>query len=173
VTLAPPHVRKGKYRREAVSVWATRVWEESPPAGEEPLEWLPLADQPVEDGKASRRVVGWYERRPIVEEFHKGRKTGAGIERPQLRDAESLRAGVALLGVVAVALVNLLVAARRYVPGLWVRGLTVREFTLALARLGGHLNRNSDGLPGWITPWRGWERLHATLDYEMARATCG
>jgi hypothetical protein len=73
------------------------------------------------------------------------------------------------MSVVAVALVNLRVAARdaqqadrpaqQIVPRLWVRvlsiwrykevrPLTFREFTLALARLGGHLNRKSDGLPG-------------------------
>ncbi len=49
--------------------------------------------------------------------------------------------------------------ARRYVPGGWVRvlsiwryreerDLTVQEFTLALARLGGPLNRKPDGPPG-------------------------
>ena len=99
---------------------------------------------------------------------------------------------VAML-VVAIALVNLRVAARtaasaaepasRYVPRLWVRvlstwryqevrELTVQDFTLALGRLGGHLNRKRDGLPGWITLWRGWERLHTMLEYELSRATC-
>jgi transposase-like protein len=38
--------------------------------------------------------------------------------------------------------------------------LTVAEFFLALARLGGHLNRKSDGAPGWLTLWRGWQKLH-------------
>ena len=33
------------------------------------------------------------------------------------------------------------------------------DFCLALARLGGHLNRKSDGFPGWQTLWRGWEEL--------------
>jgi hypothetical protein len=40
------------------------------------------------------------------------------------------------------------------------RSLTsVREVALALGRLGGHLNRKSDGLPGWITLWRGYLTL--------------
>ena len=30
----------------------------------------------------------------------------------------------------------------------------------------------TDGLPGWITLWRGWERLHTMLAYELSRATC-
>jgi Transposase DNA-binding len=193
VTLRPPHVRRGQSRREALPLWAVRVWEADPPAGEGPLEWLLLTDQPVADAGALREVVGWYERRPVIEEYHKGQKTGVGTERLQLQDAGSLRAAIALLSVVAVAIVNLRVAARderqaeqparRHVPELWVRvlsvwrhqearELTVREFTLALGRMGGHLNRKSDGLPGWITLWRGWERLHTMIEYELARASC-
>jgi hypothetical protein len=193
LTVKPPQVRKGNYRPEAVPVWAVRVWEATPPAGEKPLEWFLLTEQPVADVAALRRVVSWYECRPLVEEFHKGQKTGVGIEKLQLQDAESVQAAIALLSVVAAALVNLRVAnrdedqaqqpARVWVPPLWVRvlsiwryrterELTVREFTQALARLGGHLNRKSDGPPGWITLWRGWERLHTMIDYELSRATC-
>jgi len=29
-----------------------------------------------------------------------------------------------------------------------------------LGRLGGHQNRKSDGPPGWLTLWRGWNDLH-------------
>jgi hypothetical protein len=46
--------------------------------------------------------------------------------------------------------------------------LTVAEFFLALARLGGHLNRKSDGAPGWQTLWRGWQKLQ--LMVQGARA---
>lgn len=193
VTLPPPRVRTGEYRRAPLSVWAIRVWEPDPPAGAEPLEWVLLTNQPAGDPAALRRVVGWYECRPVVEEFHKGQKTGTGIEKLQLQDPAGLRAAIALLSVVAVALVNLRVAGRdparasesaaRYVPASWVRvlsvwryraarDLTVAEFGLALARLGGHLNRRSDGPPGWLTLWRGWERLHTMLEYELSRQTC-
>jgi hypothetical protein len=193
VTLKPPHVQKGQYRKEPLPLWVIRVWEPSPPSGEAPLEWLLLTDQPITDGDHLRRVAGWYACRPIIEEFHKGQKTGVGIEKLQLQDAESVQAAIALLSVVAIAFLNLRLAARdeekaqqpaqRHVPTLWVRVLsiwryrevremTVREFTLALGRLGGHLNRKSDGLPGWITLWRGWERLHTMLEYEMSRVTC-
>jgi hypothetical protein len=36
---------------------------------------------------------------------------------------------------------------------------TVREVALAIGRLGGHLNRKRDGLPGWQTLWRGLNKL--------------
>ena len=193
VTIRPPHVRKGEFRREALGVWAIRVWEPDPPAGTDGLEWVLLTSRPADTPDRLRAVVRYYECRPLVEEYHKGLKTGAGIEKLQLQDAASLQAAIALLSVVAVALVNLRVVgrdparaaepARSQVPAAWVRvlsvwryraerDLTVAEFTLALARLGGHLNRKADGAPGWLTLWRGWERLHTMLDYELSRATC-
>jgi hypothetical protein len=36
---------------------------------------------------------------------------------------------------------------------------TVREVALAIGRLGGHLNRARDGMPGWITLWHGMREL--------------
>ena len=41
---------------------------------------------------------------------------------------------------------------------------TVQDVALALAHLGGHLNRKRDGLPGWQTLWRGWVYLQTLLD---------
>ena len=99
---------------------------------------------------------------------------------------------IALLSVLAVPLVNARQAARvpekakkpatDFFDPLWVlvlslwrfqeeRPLTVKEYILALGRLGGHLNRKCDGLPGWITLWRGTMQLHAMVEYERARRT--
>jgi len=48
------------------------------------------------------------------------------------------------------------------------RPLSVREFFLALARLGGHQNRRGDGDPGWLVLWRGWAKLQDRVDYAVA-----
>jgi len=56
----------------------------------------------------------------------------------------------------------------------WV--LTVHEFFLALARLGGHQNRKSDHRPGWLVLWRGWTKLNAMrhgYDVAMLANKCG
>ena len=37
--------------------------------------------------------------------------------------------------------------------------MTIRDFIRAVAGLGGHLGRKRDGEPGWITLWRGFEKL--------------
>ncbi len=194
VRLKAPVVHRGEHGKGPVAAWAIRVWEPEPPAGQEALEWLLLTDQEVAEAARLREVVGYYACRPVAEEYHKCQKTGVGIESLQLQSRAGLEPLIALLSVVAVALVNLRVAARReetagrpareVVDPSWVRvlsvwryqeerELTMKEFTLALGRLGGHQNRKGDGLPGWLTLWRGWERLHTMLDYELSRLTCG
>jgi hypothetical protein len=195
VTIKAPHVRRGKHGRKSLKVWALRVWEvEAPPEVNEPLEWLLLTDEAIADAGEARQRVGYYERRPRVEEFHKGQKTGMGIENLQLQSRAGIEPLIALLSVLAVALVNAREAARQpetaerpateyfdpllvFVLSLWrykeERRMTVREFILAVARLGGHQNRKCDGLPGWITLWRGMSKLHYMLEYELARRSYG
>ena len=195
VTLRAPHVRKGRHSREALPVWALRVWEVDAPAEVgEPLEWLLLTDEPLADAEAARQRVGYYEQRPRVEDYHKAQKTGLGVEQLQVQSQAGLQPLIALLSVLAVALVNARAAARDagraeqratdffdpvavQVLSVWryreARLLTVREYVLALGRLGGHLNRKCDGLPGWLTLWRGAMKLHAMLEYELSRQTSG
>jgi hypothetical protein len=194
VRVRPPQVRRGEHGREPLPLYGIRVWEVEAPAGVEPLEWVLLTEEPVADAAALRQRVHWYEQRPLVEELHKGMKTGAAIEELRFQSQAALEPAIALLSVVAVALVNLRVAARQeatagrpateWVDPLWVRvlsvwryqqerPLTVGEFTQALARLGGHQNRKGDGRPGWQTLWRGWNGLHAMVCYEQSRHRCG
>jgi hypothetical protein len=116
-----------------------------------------------------------------IEEFHKAQKTGCGIELAQFTDCSRLEPVIALLSVVAVFLLTLRDAGRDeqqgkkpatdLVPKSYVRVLnawrwqdksratTISEFLLAVARIGGHQNRKSDGHPGWLTLWRGWQDL--------------
>ncbi len=50
------------------------------------------------------------------------------------------------------------------------RLLSVREFFLALARLGGHQNRRRDPPPGWLVLWRGWQALQLMVAGARAAA---
>ena len=191
VMVRAPHVRKGEHGKESLRLSALRVWEvEAPVEVEEPLEWFLLTAAPLADAGEARRWVGYYEKRPRVEEYHKAQKTGLGIEQLQMQSQAGLQPLIALLSVLAVALVNAREAARteekaqqpatNFFPALWVavlstwrygaaRPLSVREYVLALGRLGGHLNRKCDGLPGWLTLWRGAMQLNAMVEYEQAR----
>ena len=163
-----------------------RVWEPNPPAGEEALEWILLTNHEVTDIDSASLVVSWYECRWTVEELHKAKKTGLNIEDPQFQYEDRLEPMIALISVVAISLLNLRALAKsedskvhpaKKVIGcefieslsLWrykeVRpDMSIYDFCMALAKLGGHLNRKKDGLPGWITLWRGWMKLNDRVE---------
>jgi hypothetical protein len=197
VLVCPPHARAGHHGRDPLPLYVAQVTEIAPPEGAARIEWTLLANEPVETFEDALRVTGWYERRWVVEEYHKAQKTGCRVEDMQFTTTDRLEPAIALLSVVAVTLLNLREAARRpdagarradsLVSGDYVEvlsltrygtaraGLTAREFFLALARLGGHQNRKCDGHPGWLVLWRGWMKLQAMLDGYLAarRRICG
>jgi hypothetical protein len=167
-----------------IARWAVWAREVDPPAGlKEPIDWLLLTSLPVRTLEEAMEVIRYYEKRWLIEEWHKALKTGCQVERRQLKTGEGLEALTGLLSVVAVRLLRWKEVGRRdpkraatelipapYVelvrrargrvrPGEW----TVRDFFRGVAGLGGFLGRKSDGEPGWITIWRGWEVLHWML----------
>jgi hypothetical protein len=200
VRVAVPGKHLGEYAKVPLDLWVVRVWEANPPAGEEPLEWILLTNVPVETAADVQECVGWYQRRPIVEEYHKGQKTGCGIETFQFEKIERLEPAIALISAIATTLLRLRDAARApdadqrpatdVVAAEYVEVLTahyrkrlsatptIKAFYMHVARLGGHQNRKCDGFPGWITLWRGWMKLQAMVDgYRAAekknRPKCG
>jgi hypothetical protein len=114
VRIQAPLEHKGEHSDEPVAAWAIRVWEPHPPEGvKEPLEWLLLSNVAVHTDAEARERVGWYECRPVVEEFHKAQKTGMGIETLQLQTRHGLEGMIAILSVLAVTLLNLRQTARQ------------------------------------------------------------
>jgi hypothetical protein len=186
VTVHPPHVRRGEYPKRPLRLWLVVVREVDPPEGRKPVQWLLLTNVPVRTEAEAWERAEWYACRWVIEEYHKAQKTGCAIEQLQFTTAQALRPMIGLLSVVAVTLLHLRDAGRdpgtadrpaaayvdrRYVAVLaaWrYKGsrpdLTVREFYLALARLGGHQNRKGDRDPGWVVLWRGWMALQHMLD---------
>lgn len=185
IQINPPGKKKGNHGNAPLKVWVVRVWELSPPEGQERLEWFLLTNEPVLCSEDARRVVDWYECRWIVEEYHKGMKTGCSIESPQFTTQQRLQPAIALLSIVTLTLLEMRDASRRsdartrraselisadYIAVLsaWRhRALkpewSVHEFFYALARLGGHQNRRHDHSPGWQTLWKGWADLQAMV----------
>ena len=169
------------------------VRETDVPAGTQPLQWVLLTSHPVSNFAEALVVVGYYERRPLIEEFHKGLKTGCRIEERLYEAADRWENVAALLSIVAVRLLQLKTIAvkqperlaQEVVPQGWLQMLhvlrgprkkriaTAREFLRALAGLGGHLGRKHDGEPGWITIWRGFNKLHLLLRGAAAMKKCG
>jgi len=178
---------------QPLRLWVVELRETEPPTGVTPLRWVLYTREPVTTNAAANTVIAWYERRPTVEDYHKALKTGCGVERRYYETAPRLERVTGLLSVVAVRLLQLKTAAREtpdrpaveVAPTQWVElvqrvrkkpvnpRMTLRDFLRAIAGLGGHLGRKGDGEPGWITLWRGFEKLMLLARGADAQRRCG
>lgn len=179
---------------EATKLWAILVQEEAPPRGEEAVEWLLLSLDPISTAEEAWERVGWYESRWLIEEQHKCLKSGMRAEARQFEAREHLENALALMLPVSARLLAMRNLSRAEpeeaaarvcspdevevlrwkakdldAPGLGDRP-TVGEVVTLIARLGGHMGRKGDGPPGWLTLWRGYERLQGLVQgYLLAK----
>ena len=151
----------------------------TPDGVSEPLHWILLTSLPCATLADALRAVGYYTARWWIEEYHKALKTGAGVEKSQLEHGYRLESLIAVLALVAVRLLSTKMLARSrpesfeaatsFGPQILAileqklgkpqAGWTNQALMIAIARLGGFIGRKSDGIPGWQTIWRGWQRL--------------
>lgn len=198
LSMPRPKTGVSRYARETglerIAMWAVEAREVSPvPQGAEPLRWVLLTSEATDSFELAWKTIEAYERRPLIEEYHKCLKTGCQVETRQYQTAGRLEAVIGLTAVLAVRLLQLKQAARtepdrpahRLVPARWIKALrgalrrprpvnTVRDFFRALASLGGFLGRKGDGEPGWQTLWRGLDTLLQCLrGMEINEKQCG
>lgn len=159
-----------------VAVNVVHVWEVSPPRGQPAVSWILYTSEPIETPTALLTVVDHYRSRWTIEEYFKALKTGCKLEKRQLESFHALSNALALFVPIAwkILLARSLAHAVPNAPAsvvlspiqlqLLVAQLdlaappsTAEQAAYAVAKLGGHLRRN--GLPGWQTLGRGFERL--------------
>ena len=122
----------------------------------------------------------------MIEDYHKAMKTGCGIEELQLTTQHGLSNAIALLSVLAVHVLRLRcnarderirqqparlheeplkvqLAARNSRHADW-RTMTVWEFYIAVAKMGGYVLNPQKRPPGWLVLWRGYIRLEDMCD---------
>jgi len=172
VQVRPPKVKNDNFGKDSLPMWVVRAGEVDPPKGQKRLEWFLLTNHEVSIFEKAYEVVGWYECRWIIEEYHKGlKKKGCQIEDPQMTCEDRLQPTIALISILTLTLLSLWDAGRRkdakdrkasdiiskdYIEILsaWRHGKvkmdwTIHDFVWAMARLGSHQNRRSDHPPGW------------------------
>ena len=179
----PPSNRPKSAQLQPVKVSVIWAQEQSPPEGCAPISWLLLSTLSVTTLDAALSCVRWYTYRWLIERFHFTLKSGCHIEKLQLERAERIKRALATYTIVAWRLLWLTYEARVNPQQSCEIALETHEWqalcchihqcslppstppSLAqaifwIARLGGFLGRNGDGLPGVKTIWRGLRRLH-------------
>ncbi len=178
--------RKG---RQPIDLWLVEVREVgAQPAGEEPTQWWLWTMLPAGQMWQVKRLLRYYRARWRVEDYHRMVKTGCKVEELRLQEAEALMKVIAMQAWVATQVVRLRDAAKRepdqdcecYFSArewktLWVRQHgrawqpgdgkpTLAEVAKWLGRLGSHLGREGDGLPGAELLGRGLYALSLLLE---------
>ena len=172
--------RPGGWQGPLKAVGVVEVSEGPAPEGvKQSLPWILLTSLPCTTWAQAQQVVGRYTARWWIEEYHKALKSGVGVEDSQLERGFRLESLIAVLAVVAVRLLNTKLLARSHPESFEAAasfgpvllailekklgkpkgGWTNANVIIATARLGGFIGRKGDGLPGWQTIWRGWQRL--------------
>ena len=163
--------------------------EVNPPKNQEPLSWYLLTSVEVNSLEDALIIIDWYKYRWIIEEYHKCIKTGCKVQSKQLKTSFRIENYLGIAGIIAVKLLQIrdLVrvipdeVASKVIDPLSLKviqgyhktkkDLTVREYYILIAKLGGFLDRKSDGDPGWQTLWKGQLQLHWMI--EGARVILG
>jgi hypothetical protein len=185
-TVRAARVTLARRAGEAREVTVILAREEAPPAGEKPVEWLLLTNEPVAtlDGAVLR--IGWYRRRWLVEIFFRVVKSGCRVESLQLATVERLERALAVYLVVAWRVLYLMTLGRdcpdlpcevAFTPEEWRAAWLMAkrqpppeappplgEMIRLVAGFGGFLGRKGDGHPGPKALWEGLTKLMAYVE---------
>jgi hypothetical protein len=111
VNLARPQTKLLRHLPESLPLSLVDVREVDPQAGTEPLHWRLLTTHPVENVEQAWRIVEWYKRRWLIEQFFRVLKThGFKLEDSQIASADRLLKLVAIAAKAAIITIQLLQA---------------------------------------------------------------
>lgn len=178
MTVHPPIGKQKKY--PSLRLTLIHAHERGKPAGRKPICWKLVTDLPVEDLAAAIEKLDWYAQRWKIETFYKVLKSGCQAEQSKLRTADRLTNLIAVFCILAWRVFWLTMLHRTNPNSPATAVFTYAEiailnrlageteqsapqnlahYVLKVARLGGYLNRKSDGPPGNMVLWRGLARL--------------
>lgn len=156
-----------------------------PPNKEDQIDWYLVTNEDVSTFEQAVEKLNWYKLRWQIETFFRTLKSGCRIESARLADADRIYKYNILMAIVAWRICFMTHAARLNPEAPcteimdedhW-QALHLRVNKTALpkkppnvgqvvnwiAQLGGFLNRKSDGEPGSMTIWKGWQILEEIL----------
>lgn len=180
VTLKPPRKQDGSKLKEIVV--NIIIAQEKGNSKVDQINWIILTNMSVNSFLEACEKIKWYSIRWQIEVFHKILKSGCKIEEKRFGKVENIMKYIVLDSIIAWRILNLTISDRgndaiscseifsdeewqamycyenktREVPD---KPPTLNQMRLSVAKLGGFLGRNGDGLPGIIVMWRGFKKL--------------
>ena len=183
VTIKVPANKQGG----SISLFYVSCIEQGSPDG---LSWHLLTSEPVTNAEQAQQIVMHYEKRWLIEDFHKAWKSsGTRVEALRLQTRANLEKAVVILSFVAVRIQQLRFTGLQGERGsqvsceslftplewkiLWrkvekkklpVKAPSMRWFYLSLGTLGGWKDTKRTGRVGWEVLWEGWFVLQSILE---------
>lgn len=182
VNIKPSCHRKKEEGLKPLRIWAVYAREEHAPKGIEPISWMLLTTLAVGSFEEALERIRWYTLRWTIEMYFKVLKSGCQIEERQLEAAHRLKSCLAMDSIIAWRILFLTMTGRQ-MPNLPASILfedyewkalhcfvnktsqapeeapPLGEMIRQISKLGGFLDRQSDGEPGSTCLWRGMWRL--------------
>ncbi|MDC5708444.1 IS4 family transposase [Vibrio europaeus] len=160
------------------------------------LEWHLLTSEPVKNKEEALKIVGYYERRWLIEDFHKVWKSeGTQVEQMRMQSKDNLERLSVIFAFIATRLLQLRFmneskelskgSCEQILKGnawklMWLKlekkklpkeAPDISWAYRAIARLGGWKDSKRTGRASIKTLWQGWFRLQTILEgYELAKS---
>ena len=169
------NAKVGEYYQK-IKLSIVRIFEDSDDSNS--IDWCLLTSLDVDSFEAAKLVSTYYAMRWRIELFFKVMKSGCKAEDCHLSTFNRMKKFVTLTTIIAWRIswlkyfselnpdesaTNILSDIETKILCLTNKHkgeLTVSQSLLWIAKLGGHLNRKSDGPPGFQTIWLGMSRLY-------------
>lgn len=173
---------------DSVEINVVAATEVSPPKDQKGLSWLLLTTEKIDTFEDVRKIVRYYEKRWLIEEFHKCWKSGVKVEKLRMQSADNLERMVTILAPIAIRLLQL----RENLGGddgeksclevlnedeffvLWrsierKKKIPAKKPSLhwaykAVAKLAGWNDSKKTGKACWSKLWEGWHLLSHRLE---------
>ena len=186
ITVHAPKDIEESVVHDEINMYGIHVKEIDPPAGIEAIEWFLVTNVAVSTIKDAMERVQWYLLRWMVEIYHKSEKSCCSSEECRLETDDRMLNFLAVNSVIAWRVLFVTYIARqqpeasaevilapteikvlesannRKLPKP-IKIKTVQQAVAALGKLGGHMGRKNDKVPGIITVCRGMMRLNDFL----------
>ena len=147
------------------------------------LQWMLLSDVQINNSDDALKLLKNYKKRWIIEELHKGMKTGCKVEKRQFSSLQATLNSIALLSLLSVWLLRirllaeqdhqqdlrtsfsaveqqvLLVLAAKHLRPLQkqkLKELSAQWLAVLLGNMGGFVGNQDRHRPGWQTLWLGY-----------------
>jgi len=191
------HSPKNPRKKPPITFNAVYVSEKKAPKGIEPLEWMLLTTEPITENANVEEVIKCYEKRWIIEDFHKVWKTGCRSQDRRLKSPDNLRRLLAILAFISVRIMQLRTgfetkskkSCETVLPKSYWQCLhakvnpkkklpakppTVQWVATKIAKLAGWIETKKGMPPGYLTLWKGWIELENRVEgWEAAIAMSG